>query len=706
MFEIITTFVNDITNFEVPIPLYLKIGIVIFIIICVVVGSYFAYEFFEYGAMRTGYMWFIFITILNLLTILIVFIYYNTKKDSYIGKKGRRGKKGSRGKQGRSVSCNYCKNNIYLQRVRKSDIIATLNTKTTDFKAIYDNVNYFDSIINNGNINYDSFVNGILLSKSVSSDELESVNKFRDLMKSNSISIYLIKIINDTITKASESTYGTIRNPVGKVGYTPIGDCVYGGLEDFELNSFMANGNVMYPTSYNKLITFTSYNEKSDDIDKYTIWRPVGQEVSIAGFKGEVNKNMFIPLGDVCRFGEDTPNLNEYITISETCLDEINPLDSTLIFIYVGSIDYTVQSYDYTQSNSYLIQNKIPSNIQIFSVWRTPMNTFLTNTSMNNNNDLINGSIAINMSNGLDAYLNDYGNISTTAKGEMVKRLQIIQIPKILSAMIICRHYDIELRKELVYYVNRFKATIPEFSQFDANNSTLGDLMNLINTTQTTYNKYNDNLIKNASINLKSGTTYDASKEKHLPSQLTKIYDSTNNKLLTISVNIENSNSLYDIINVLFDNSIDTRIAIDAEGIAEGGIFMNEIQETIIRLCKVMFPPNKPSYTIKDDCLGTMVLDRERENVIKDLTKAIDSYNKLMDDINKDTEKYVSVIQSVNQYENIMTIKMGQLCGHINNYMTKISNMDLDEFTTSRLKSIIDIYNDAISFLTNAINNA
>ena len=27
-------------------------------------------------------------------------------------------------------------------------------------------------------------------------------------------------------------------------------------------------------------------------------------------------------------------------------------------------------------------------------------------------------------------------------------------------------------------------------------------------------------------------------------------------------------------------------------------------------------PPNKPAYTIKDECLGTFALDREREEVI------------------------------------------------------------------------------------------
>lgn len=704
MFEILTTFVSDITNFEVPIPLYLKIGIIAFITVSVVVGSYFAYELFDYGEMRQGYIWFIFIVILNLLTILGVFLYYNTKQNTYVGKKGKKGKRGGRGKQGRSVSCNYCKNNIYLQRVRKSDRVATLSTKTDAFKGVYDNVSYFDTIIENGNINYDSFVNGILLAKTVKTGEQESVGKFRDLMKTNSIVIYLVKLINESITKASESTYGTIRNPVGKVGYTPLADTAYGGLENFELNSFMANGNVMYPKRYNKLITFSSYNEKSGDVDNYTIWRPEGQLVNESPKPGaDVQKTKYISLGDVCSFGDEPPKINDYVTISETCLDEINPLDSTLIFIYVGSLDFATESYDYTESNSFLIQNKIPSNIQMFSAWRTPMNTLLTNVSQSN--DLINGTIATNMANDLDALFNEYGNVSTVAKGQMKKKLQAVEIPKILAAMVICRHYEIELRKELIYFINRYKTSIPEFSQFDTIKATLGDLMNKVDTTQKDYKKYNDNLMREASIS-QSGIKYDETKEKRLPSQITKLYESTNTKLLSVSVEIENSNNLFDLVNIVFDNGLETRIAVDSEGIAEGGIFLNELQETIIRLCKVMFPPNKPSYTIKDECLGTMVLDRERDGVIKQLTKVINEYYKLNDDISKDAKLYSSIIQSVNQYDNIMTLKIGQICGHIDNYMSKIADMDLDEITTSRLKTIIQIYEEANTFLTNTIGKA
>ena len=52
--------------------------------------------------------------------------------------------------------------------------------------------------------------------------------------------------------------------------------------------------------------------------------------------------------------------------------------------------------------------------------------------------------------------LNEYGNISSEYKIKASKLLQSIHIPKIIIASIFCKHYDIEMRKEIVYYFNRY----------------------------------------------------------------------------------------------------------------------------------------------------------------------------------------------------------------------------------------------------------
>ena len=125
----------------------------------------------------------------------------------------------------------------------------------------------------------------------------------------------------------------------------------------------------------------------------------------------------------------------------------------------------------------------------------------------------------------------------------------------------------------------------------------------------------------------------------------------------------------------------------------------------------MLLPPNVPVYTIKDECLGSFALDREREEIIKKFTDARALLIKLIEEIESDKintfaglpNKYKDVIPSVNQYIMQFYSKQGQLCGHIDNFDTKILNGNFEEFTTSRIKGLIEIYNDTNNFLQNII---
>ena len=726
---VLASFIYGITSYNITIPVWLQITMIIITMILLITGGYFAYDTFDIKYTRSGFMWFIFIAFLNLITILMVLIYYNNKKSptSYKGLSGRAGKKGNMGKAGTSVSCNYCQNNIYLQRVKNSDPIATLSTYTSAFQTISDNIKYFNNIISQGNINYDSFVNGIVLGKNVDPSQADSIARFRLLMEPNSIAIYLIENINANITKSSTRTYGTFKTPGVKIGFTPLGDSVYGGNENFALNSFMVNGDYMHPPSYRLLVSLPTYNETTGDTETYSIWRPNPQSVSVAGFKKKTDsvtpmvKVAYNGLGDVCRSGTTMPVLNNIAILNENCLDPVPSSDLTLIFIYVGNIQINDGSskIDYTQTDSYLIQNNIIQNdIEIFSVWRTPLNTFITNCNVDN--ELINGSILYNMVSSMNDSLTEYGGVNANTKVNIITILQSVNVPKILAASTICRHYEIELHKELIYYFNKYmhsnkkelsivlsflKKTDLQLIQAEKT-TTLGEYMTFIGKMIKAYDDYNAKLIKNANIDLSTsgGTSYDSSKEVRFPPYLLNAYNSANTQLLTISVKIENTNTFLDLINVLFDNSLETRIAIDSDGIAEGGILLNGIQETIVRICKMIMPPTKQAYTIKDECLGTFALDRDREKVIREFTAVKDEYNKLTDEFSSDSN-YDTVMKNVNQMELLMLDKVGHLCGYIANYMTKINNMQLDEFTTSRIKGLKKIYGDMVTYL-NTVNSS
>ena len=126
MFDSISFFVNDIIAYDFDISLNVKIGLIITIIVALCIGTYFLHDIFNINNMQGGLSWFIFVAILNLITLLAIFLYYNrtqvtyidvdgsTKKGAYIGPQGKSGKIGRKGKKGTYVSCNYCNTNIYL----------------------------------------------------------------------------------------------------------------------------------------------------------------------------------------------------------------------------------------------------------------------------------------------------------------------------------------------------------------------------------------------------------------------------------------------------------------------------------------------------------------------------------------------------------------------------------------------------------------
>jgi len=701
MLESISDFITTITEYKINIPFPLQIIIIMILIISLSVGGYFMRDYFDISYMRGGMIWFIFIAVLNLTTILVLFLYNNRKTNpdntDYVGRQGKQGKRGKMGKKGKSVTCSNCTNDLYIQSTRNNNIVCSLPIYTPQFTQIYDNIIFFQNIIDKGNdITYDNFVNGIILGKSVSASNTNLVNKFKNIMDSNSIAVLLVQALNNSVSKASSNNYGTFRSPNGKVGLNILGDSVYGGLENFSLNSFMVNGDIMYPSSYTKLVTFKIYNADTEIDQTYTIWRPIGQSIDDNnGFKGEKQTYNYVALGDMCRFGITEPKLNTSATIKETCASPIKSSELILVFIYVGTLSFEDKktNLDYTKSDTYLIQNKVENNIEMFSIWRTPINTFITNCK--SKNEIVNNSFVFNLYNSAYDSLNDYGNINTESKKYALNLLQSIPLSKILIAAIICKHYEIQLRKEIVYYFSRYQNQIPEFKEINPINASFGTLMNKIKDTIKLYNKFNNNLQKQASISLsaESKFVYDESKEKHLPQQLLLRYNYVNDKLLTISVQIENTSNLLDIINVVFDNGIETRIAKDAEGISEGGLLLNEIQITLLMICKMLFPPTQTAYMIKDECLSTFAIDRDREKIIKELSIEIEAYNKYSDVINSDTKnKYDSIKSNIRQYENLMQSQIGQLCGHIDNYYNKIKDMNLEEFTTSRIKKIGSLY--------------
>lgn len=695
--NIFSTFIDDVTSLSFNIPLKIKIGFIATLIVILSCGLYFVSKYFDISYFRSSIFWFFFIAIINLVNILGLYIYYNyklTTPESLKGPSGKKGKRGTRGKSGKFVSCNFCKSNIYIQRVHDAALICTVDIPTKDFKDIDSNYNYFLDLMEKEDIRYTDFVNNIILLKTLKSkSSTNAATKFRTLMTPRAIAYMFMTQIN---YNASDVSYGSIKRPTPKTGYFPLGDSVYGGIEEFTLNSFIVNGNIMYPSDYKQLVSFNSYNSKTGDLDTFSIWRPIGQATNERNpSSNQMEKVEFQSLGDVCRFGVDKPPINDYATISTECLDIIDPNELKMIFGYVGNMVASDEELGKEVSGgetaSYLITNKAPSNVELFSVWRTPINTFITNN--NADNALTNDTLIMNLVNNNPYMFNEYGSVKTEYRKKLVKLLKTIELNKISIAAIICAHYQITLYEEIMYYMNQSKAFVPEFANVNSK-KTLGDIMDLIDKTHKKYIKFNKNLYETSGgIRMK----YDETKEKKIPKMLLDAYDRITEKLDSIPVIIENTDNLMDIINLLFDGGLNQRIAVDSDGLMEGGIMINIIQEIIIRICKIMFPPVKPAYMIKDECLGTFDYNKEREELIKTLKNVINEYNTKLLTINKIDSEVRNT--NISNYQTLMYRKIGESCGHIKDYMNKIENMDLDEFTDNRIKSIIYNYKDMNNFL-------
>ena len=75
--DILKTFLDDIITFEIPLPSWVKIGFIIILIIAFAVGGYIFRDIFDVSYLRSGFSWYIVIGIINLITILSIYFYYD-----------------------------------------------------------------------------------------------------------------------------------------------------------------------------------------------------------------------------------------------------------------------------------------------------------------------------------------------------------------------------------------------------------------------------------------------------------------------------------------------------------------------------------------------------------------------------------------------------------------------------------------------------
>ena len=705
---------ESIDNFELPI--YIKLFFLIFAIITLSILIYFYYNSLQIN--NINIFWIYTIAIINIINIIIVLLYYNYKTTSTssiydkngINKKGIQGKKGKigkRGKTGKYITCSYCNTNLYIETTKKYNNIASLLISPTNISDNMINFKYIQDILNiesnnedtsSSIIDYATLISNIMKSEdAISENTAKFILLYKDTFTLQQVTLY---ILNPLLGRSTNENIGNINRPFGKVGFLPMGDSILGGLENFDLNYFMITGDIMYPAKYDKLVTFPIMLNNEGEIEYISIWRPIENKKQITSNTSNISMtnsiNKFITykaLGDIAQIGTSSPELNTIAMIAETCIEEIPPKNLDLIFMHtgvsgVGRVDR--------------MDNMKQGELQLFSVWRTPVNTFITNIPTS----LQNTTVGMNI-------LKIDGKITGEDKQNIIKTLSAIQIPKILSALYIVSFYEQSNWEELYYYINKNVDKNLILKNGIRHDMTISQLNGLINKAHNTYLQYISNPLNQyqSKKHIKTDTDIDIKYGKlnrnvkvetitDIPVELKNAQIRVQRNIDNMAFQIDNTYTMYDLLLVLFANGIDTYINVDnVDNIDNndnntteyGGDKLNKTQEIFLNICQIIFPPQLVYY-IKDECLGTYQRNKTKDNAIQDFEDELIKNKKLIEEYKNNPEKQCSNWEAVNKYMMKTYDDIGSYVGHIDNYMDKIDKMNLDEFSMSKILSITKLY--------------
>jgi len=407
---------------------------------------------------KTAY-WYCIILILNLINILIVLIYYKSKTGTYIGISGKKGKYGIRGERGKFLLCSFCDNNIYIQKSREKYPVGLINAALMKIGSFTTSAWHYRKYIELKG-DYKTFD----ASKTISIDE--STKTLSQSVLNNlflGFSLYGTEYLGSRFMieegPKGKLIFGKFYRPKTEQGFFPIGDTVLGGDETAKLNTFTINGNIRTAISFDRVISL-----KDKNLGTYTIWKPVPPDG-------------YVVLGDVISRGTRPPSIDTIGCVPEDCVKEIP--EKNLIFIGFSNPSSFIKAFgpDYYTIDINKFYDKITkSNTGFFSIWRTPMNTFLCQYNKIGDNHL-EGSLLYNMVYGDSKYLNKNGTVKNSVKNQIISLLKSVKLPQYFVKEII-REFRIEFRGitsdqvNMAYYVNEINNV--------SENTNLYNLTNLI----------------------------------------------------------------------------------------------------------------------------------------------------------------------------------------------------------------------------------
>lgn len=641
----LTDFIADVSTFKADISIEAKLYIVSTFLIASIILIFIIKKNVNSYILQDNYLWYASILIFNLASMTAILYYYMTKSKNMTGDIGRQGDKGLRGGRGKFITCSFCKWNIYTQQTKDyQKVVSLVNIPNTERWSI--------ALASQLNQDVEKYFNHIKYM--ISEDDINTkttleafdaiIKSFGTQLRDTLLITYLaIADMNNAITGAEKP--GSIYRASGKVGYFPLGDTPFKTDNPTKLNSFVMSGDIRHPVKYNKLSHLVSYyiddyltDEvlKEPELEEFTIWQPQPP-------------TGYVALADTIQFGKKQPDLNQIVCLKETCTKRISVDELDFMYIYWGSVIPIINNLKKLEPKSDDLD--YIKKLNFFSVWRTPLNNIIVNVA--SLDDLFDNTLIFNIINARGDYLDDTGKVKKSAIKIVKSKLKEFTLPTLIKTLYINIYFYSYYLEQTETYIRRNVKHIEK--------------------------------IKN---------------EKKKKDVVNKIFKRLFlDKMANVPTLIAKTKTMFDLTMLLFPDGFDTYVAKDESLVNTMGTPLLAIQKNLILILKCIFPPNRPVYMIKNECLSYITIDENRQKLIKTLSQEIIKNQKFVDKVSENPtefcESQVAVMQRINQKDELLS----KYLSHIDNYQYKLENLDFDGITNERLKTLIEAYESLNQYL-------
>lgn len=617
------------------------------LLIILVVCLYVFRDSFSDNKLKTDYIWYGIIGILNLLNILFIAYYYTSNSGKYIGDPGKKGDSGKKGERGNFITCSFCADNIYLEPTKRYNKIASLDVSGVLF--LNHLVNSIISVeVNVNNLSASEMDPSALINSMFQPPDSNNPLYFYFMNQYNQIPEIITTYINSLLLDGTENEIGSFYRPGSVEGHFAFGDTAFNGTQATEMNGFMASGNIRNPVRYELLfpfyITTTNYDDGSNNnqlMKVFTIIPPDG----------------FVALGDIIEIGKNTPPLNAFACITEACSKKVPREELELVFAHcsikdIDTILLIPSIYDFIEGSL---------NMTFFTVWRTPMNTLF----INNGEDFVNNTLGYNILNANPAYLDETGSITN----EGIQKINDDLVQKLLPANMIA-----------FFVISYYTAQIA---------------MNLPNLLETRMNTFKDGYkSKGLNIPSKDITAFQIS-QTAFETQYTK--DIINKTTITMN----NTHNAYDVLMVLFGTDLTIMLAFDDVGISLGGMPIITVQKIFLKMLKTIYPPNRDVIIPKNECVAYYRIDEQRQKLIIDVADIMRKYKFQLSQFSSNPTGMCSNWETVSNFINQSITTLDKNLNQIPDYINKLERQNYDDFNNSRLSLILTTYTNILNMITN-----